>query len=51
MAKGITQTVTVRENNQKSSQVSKTVELIVIDNRLVPDTRDLDHGVNTVNIK
>lgn len=47
MAKEKTTTVTqVIVNNAKASTtVNKTVELVVVDNQLVPDIRELNPGV------
>lgn len=35
----------VRVNNKTDTVVNKVVELMVVDNQLVPDTRDTNPGV------
>lgn len=51
MAKGQTASKTVVVNNVKSVTLSKTLELIVKNDMLVPDTNDLEPGVNSANLK
>ena len=51
MAKGKTASVTVVQNNSKATAVTNTVELIVVDGALVPDKNDIEHGVDTRNLK
>ena len=51
MAKGKTASKTVIQNNTPSSTVTKTVELVVVNDQLVPDNKDINPGVNTVDMK
>ncbi len=46
MALGKTETIiNVRTDNKTNTSVSKSVEQVVVNNRLVPDHRDTDPGV------
>ena len=45
MAKGKTISTPVVVNNIKSNTVTKTVELIVVNDQLVPDRNDTEKGV------
>lgn len=36
---------TMLDNNRTKKTISKVVELVVVDNKLVPDFRELDPGV------
>lgn len=51
MAKGQTASKTVVVNNVKAATVTKTVELIVKNDMLVPDTNDIEAGVNSATNK
>lgn len=51
MAKGQTASKTVVVNNVPASTVTKTVELIVKNDMLVPDTNDINPGVNSATNK
>jgi hypothetical protein len=46
MAKGKTQTITAIVNNKSTTTVSKVVELVTVNNALVPDNNDVNPGVN-----
>lgn len=35
----------MREDNKRTKAISKSVELVVFDNKLMPDIRELDPGV------
>lgn len=46
MAQGKTGTLSKQKQDNKTIvTVNKTVELVVVDNQLVPDIRDVDPGV------
>lgn len=47
MAKGKTEVITKKfvNNSKTPTTVSLTVEQVVVDNKLVPDFRDIDPGV------
>ena len=47
MARGKTFATNVVVNNMKTNIVSKTVELSVVNDQLVPEKNDLESGVNS----
>jgi hypothetical protein len=51
MAQNKFSTVNIIVNNVKSSPVSKAVELVVVNDQLVPHLSEVEHGVNTKNLK
>lgn len=47
MAKGKTATKTVVLKNMPQTTVAKVVELVVINDQLVPENNEINEGVNT----
>lgn len=48
MAKGKTSSVKVVINNKPATTVSQTVELVVVNDQLVPDPNHVSPGVNSI---
>lgn len=51
MAKGQTASKTITVNNMPATTATKTVELIVKNDQLVPDNNDINSGVNSATNK
>lgn len=47
MAKGQTASETVVLNNMKATTTTKTVELVVVNDKLVPDDKSINPGVDS----
>lgn len=47
MAKGQQATKNIIINNKPSTQISKVVELVVVNGMLVPDENEINPGVNS----
>jgi hypothetical protein len=41
----------VTNNKGPATAVTRTVELVVVDGTLVPDKKEVEEGVNTINLK